>query len=259
MGTIRKSTTIIASFALILLIGSVLLGVRFGKNFLEKKLLTTVNTRILKNLSGELAWKKVSFDLFQSTVTFEDVSFSGGKNTPFVPLSVKKVQVRYSLVKLLSSGRLFFPRIRLEGLKGKWTAHDGDSLQGSTIGVPISSNGEIVYRTLSKARAFLRKVDVLDGDWEIDFPAMGRKIHFQQIEFHSDLSSIDSLAVQVSIPRIRVIGPSQDNYFSDEYFSLPNAAFCLAKDSLHFDSLSLFTSPKGEEIELQGNVSHLFE
>jgi hypothetical protein len=264
MGTIRKSTIIIALLVLIFLIGSALLGVRFGRSFLEKKLLAVVNTRILKNFSGELAWKNVSFDFFQSTVTFEDVSFSRGKNILFIPLSARKVQVRYSLVKLLSSGRLFFPRIRLEGLQGKWTAPDGTALQGSTLGVPIPSNEEIVQRTLSKARVFLRKVDVLDGDWEIEFPAMGRKIHFQQIEFHSDLSTRDSLMVQASIPRIRVIGPSQDNYFADEYFSLPKAAFCLAKDSLRFNSLSLSTSSKsskgskGEEIELQGDILHPF-
>ena len=260
MATLRKSIAVITLFLLILLIGSILLGVRFGKRFLEKKLLTAANARILKDLSGELAWKKISLDPFQSTITIEDVSFSGSedKNFPFESLSAKRVQVRYSLVKLLGMGRLFFPRVRFEGLKGKWTASGAALPPGSTPYIPAPPSEEIVQRSLSKARRFLKKVDVLDGDWEIEFPASGRKMHLQEVEVHSDLSSKNFLSVTVSIPKIRVIGPIKDNRFMDEWFSLHEAAFCLAKDSLHVDSFSLSSGSGGEEVRLHGDISHLF-
>ncbi|MEW5801792.1 MAG: translocation/assembly module TamB domain-containing protein [bacterium] len=252
MANSRKTASILVPFILAFTIGSLLLGVRFGRRFLEKKLLAAFNTKILKTLSSQLTWENVRTDLLRNTLTFENVSVSSHHLS--VPLSVKKVQVRYSLVNLFRSGRLFFPRIRLVGLEGKWTA--GTSQEG-TPQIPL--NEELVRIILEKAPAFFRKVQVLDGDWQVDFPAAGRHIHFQQIELRGEFSKKNSLSVWMRVPRMRVIGPGEGSAQNEESFSLPQAAFCLFQNSLRLDAFSLSTSPQAEEVELQGEISHLFD
>lgn len=256
MTRLKKVIIISTIFIAIIIIGSFPLMVRFGTNFMEKKLLSIINTEILKPLAGHIEWERVKLNLLKNELVFEGVSFYPTNFTHTqvrsLSLSAEKIHARYSLKKVFSTGQLFFPRVRLEGLRGRWTPGEAFFKIGEADEkIPLS--GELILGTLLRANAFLSRVQVLDGSFQVDLPAQvaaGNRISLRQIELALDFSSKGLVAVQVQAPKIEIIASGQDESFILE------ASLHLDHKALSLDAFSLATEGGGEKIDLEGKLSY---
>lgn len=243
--------SIILGVILGVILGCVFWGIRVGTDFCEKKLVTVVNTRLAKNVSGNITWKQCRLNLFTNTVIFEDISFFS--DTYNLPLSAQRVRVRYSLIPFFISRKLFFPSIHLEGLQGKSSTSFSGDVDKSIDFKEIFFNKDLWRRILFKADKIFGKIYVRDGAWEINLPRKGGKIDFQQVGLSFYFSSQNEMAVQLHVPKIKVSGVGRN-----EWYSLHKAEFRLTENSLCIDSFSLCSEPTREQITMHGRISHLF-
>jgi len=242
---------IVFSIILGVILGCIFFGIRVGADFCEKKLVSIVNTQLAKNVSGNITWKQCRLNIFTNTLIFEDISFFS--DTYNLPLSAQRIRVRYRLIPFLISRKLFFPSIYLEGLRGKSSVSfsgDGDK---SIIFKEIFLNKDLWRQILFKAGKIFGKIYVRNGAWEINLPGKGRKINFQQVGLSFYFSSQNVLAMQLHLPKIKVSGVGQN-----EWYSLPQAEFRLMENAFSIDSFSLSSEPTREKITMHGRISKLF-
>ncbi len=242
---------IIFTIILGVILGCIFWGIRVGTDFCKKKLVTIVNTQLAQNVSGTITWKQCKLNLFTNTVIFEDISFFS--DTYNLPLSAQRIRVRYSLIPFLISRKLFFPSIYLEGLQGKSSTSFSGDVDKSIAFKGIFFNKDLWRRILFKADKIFGKIYVRDGAWEISLPRMDRKIDFQQVGLSFYFSSQNVLAMQMHVPKIKVSGVGQN-----EWYSLPKAEFRLTENALCIDSFSLSSEPTREKISMHGRISYPF-